>query len=255
MARREIPEINAGSMADIAFLLLIFWLVTTTIDSDEGIRRQLPPPIPPGVDVPPVTARNVFVVLVNANNDLLVEGEELRIDKLKDKAKEFLIANGDGLTYGDLPENEDLPVRSKVNKAEIAASVAQYEQLVKMADSDEKKDNLTKVLNNYREKLAAIELFGKEYKILPPSALISMRNDNNTSYDTYIQVQNELEAAVAELRDELCKDKFGISYKELEDNYEKNPNDQNLLNRIEAIRDVYPQRISEAEPEDAGAAY
>lgn len=255
MARREIPEINAGSMADIAFLLLIFWLVTTTIDSDEGIRRQLPPPIPPGVDVPPVTARNVFVVLVNANNDLLVEGEELRIEKLKDKAKEFLIANGDGLIYGDLPENENLPVRFKVNKQEIAASVAQYEQLVKAADTDERKDNLTKVLNNYREKLAAIELLGKEYKILPSSALISMRNDNNTSYDTYIQVQNELEAAVAELRDELCRDKFGISYKELEENYEKNPNDQNLLNRIEAIRDVYPQRISEAEPEDAGATY
>ena len=46
MARRELQEINAGSMADIAFLLLVFWLVTTTIDSDEGVKRQLPPPVP-----------------------------------------------------------------------------------------------------------------------------------------------------------------------------------------------------------------
>ncbi|MGB1671493.1 MAG: ExbD/TolR family protein, partial [Flavobacteriales bacterium] len=50
MARREVPEINAGSMADIAFLLLIFWLVTTTIDSDEGVKRQLPPPVPPDME-------------------------------------------------------------------------------------------------------------------------------------------------------------------------------------------------------------
>ncbi|MFM1931849.1 MAG: hypothetical protein RL226_1152 [Bacteroidota bacterium] len=253
MARREIPEINAGSMADIAFLLLIFWLVTTTIDSDEGIRRQLPPPIPPDMldNQPEVIQRNVFVVLVNANNNLLVEGQELRIGQLKEKAKEFLIANGDGVLYGDLPENKDLPVRSRVSKAELKQLVDQYEGAVKNASDDDTKDKLTKVLEDYRAKLAAVDLLGGEYKILPPSALISMRNDNNTSYDTYIQVQNELEAAVAELRDELSEAKFGISYKELEDKFEKNPDDQDLLMRISAVREVYPQRISEAEPEDA----
>ena len=75
MARRELQEINAGSMADIAFLLLIFWLVTTTIDSDEGIKRQLPPPVPPDIDVPQAKEQNVFNVKVNFLDALLVEGE------------------------------------------------------------------------------------------------------------------------------------------------------------------------------------
>ena len=121
MARRPLQEINAGSMADIAFLLLIFWLVTTTIDSDEGVKRQLPPPVPPDVNVPPVRERNVFVVLVNANNDLLVEGEELKIDRLKDRAKDFLTATGDGILYPETPEDPDLPVREWVRKTERSA--------------------------------------------------------------------------------------------------------------------------------------
>ena len=97
MARRELAEINAGSMADIAFLLLIFWLVTTTIDSDEGIKRQLPPPVPPDIDVPQAKEQNVFNVKVNFLDELLVEAEPLDIEDLKDKAKEFLIATGDGI--------------------------------------------------------------------------------------------------------------------------------------------------------------
>ena len=74
--KRELQEINAGSMADIAFLLLVFFLVTTTMDTSWGLSRLLPPPldeIPP--DQPPVKERNVFVVLANANDQLLVEGE------------------------------------------------------------------------------------------------------------------------------------------------------------------------------------
>ena len=84
-------------MADIAFLLLIFWLVTTTIDSDEGIKRQLPPPVPPDIDVPQAKEQNVFNVKVNFLDQLLVEGEPLDLDQMKDKAKNFLIATGDGV--------------------------------------------------------------------------------------------------------------------------------------------------------------
>lgn len=254
MARRPLQEINAGSMADIAFLLLIFWLVTTTIDSDEGIKRQLPPPVPPDVEVPPVRERNVFVVLVNANDELLVEGEELKINKLKDKAKEFLIANGDGLLHGDKPEDPDLPFREWVRRVDIQASVAQYEALVRTTTDPDKKSDYEKTLSNFRDKLEFMKLLKGEYKKLPGSAIISMRNDNNTTYNMYIQVQNELEAAVNELRDELATAKFGMTYQELEDQYERSPNDELRL-KIFAVREVYPQRISEAEPLDAGSIY
>ncbi|MCZ4693766.1 biopolymer transporter ExbD [Ancylomarina euxinus] len=90
---RKTPEINSSSMADIAFLLLIFFLVTTTMDVDTGIYKKLPP-IPDkeqqDVDVK-VKKRNVFSILVNRNNELLVNGEILRISDLREKTKEFFM--------------------------------------------------------------------------------------------------------------------------------------------------------------------
>jgi biopolymer transport protein ExbD len=89
-SRRVSTEINAGSMADIAFLLLIFFLVTTTIEVDKGILVRLPP----WSEEPPETAklnkRNVLSVLVNANNQLLVRGEEMDVNNLKEKVIEFI---------------------------------------------------------------------------------------------------------------------------------------------------------------------
>ncbi len=87
---RQQPEINASSMADIAFLLLIFFLVTTTIDVDKGIRVLLPP----WSDEPPETqklkTRNVFSVMVNANDELLVRGEPMELKDLREKTAEFI---------------------------------------------------------------------------------------------------------------------------------------------------------------------
>ena len=92
MARQKMGGFNAGSMADIAFLLLIFFLVTTTMDTDSGISRKLPPM--PEKDQEKsndkIKERNVFVVLINKNNQLLVEGEPMDVRLLKDKAKEFI---------------------------------------------------------------------------------------------------------------------------------------------------------------------
>lgn len=256
MARREIAEINAGSMADIAFLLLIFWLVTTTIDSDEGIQRQLPPPVPKDQPPPPeVRQRNVYVVLVNAKDQLLVESRPMDIRNLKEGAREFLIANGDGLLYPVRPEIEDFPVRVPVSKADLEARETELKQYLASAESNEDKDRFNKALENVQEKLSAIELLGGDYQELPGSALISMQNDNNTTYNMYIQVQNELQAAVNELRDELSVAKFGISFDELKTKYERSPEDEMLKRQIYAIRAVYPQRISEAEPKDAGEIY
>lgn len=87
---RMTNEINAGSMADIAFLLLIFFLVTTTIVEDKGITVKLPPWSEEEPDITKLKERNVYSVLVNAQNQLLVRGEPMRIEELKDNTKEFI---------------------------------------------------------------------------------------------------------------------------------------------------------------------
>jgi len=184
---KKMPEIPAASLADIAFMLLIFFLVTTTMDVDSGLRRKLPQWVDPK-DMQDqdndINERNIFVVLVNKNNDLLVEGDYERIENLRERAKEFM---ENPYNDANLPEKEP-------------------------------KD---------------IPYFG-EYMVT--KGVISLRNDLDTKYGTYLAVQNELVAAINELRDELAKSKFGKSYNELEED------------KQEAIREIYPQKISEAEP-------
>ena len=91
MARRQAPEINASSMADIAFLLLIFFLVTTEIVEDKGILVKLPPWSNEPPETQRLNERNVFSVLVNKDNNLLVRGEPTQLADLRERAKEFII--------------------------------------------------------------------------------------------------------------------------------------------------------------------
>ena len=95
MAKRSAPEVNAGSMADIAFLLLIFFLVTTTIETDSGLNRKLPP-MEDQVDPPIIREKNIFTVLVSKNDQLLVEEELADISDLRSLAIAFL-DNGGGV--------------------------------------------------------------------------------------------------------------------------------------------------------------
>jgi len=107
MGKRKVQEINASSMADISFLLLIFFLVTTTMSVDKGLSRRLPPPLPPNMEKPDIDVkkRNIFIVLINSNNQLLVQGEALDVKELKEKAKTFIKNEADDAS---LPEK--LPV-------------------------------------------------------------------------------------------------------------------------------------------------
>lgn len=189
MARMN-PEINAGSMADIAFLLLIFFLVTTTMDVDSGLIRMLPPPIDPNAPPPPpVRERDVFVVLVDQFDRLLVEGQISRVEDLRRQTKEFL-----------LNPNNDPSLSDK----RIA----------------------------YVENMGEVEI---------SRGVISLQNDRSTSYEMYISVQNELAAAINEIRDEMSRQHFGRRFSEL--------TDEDL---IKAVRDAVPMQISEAEPKDIG---
>jgi len=94
MARRSAPEVNAGSMADIAFLLLIFFLVTTTLEKDNGIARQLPPIDKSEIEPPKIKEKNLFIVLVNKNDQLLVNDSPMELEDLRENAIEFLDNGG-----------------------------------------------------------------------------------------------------------------------------------------------------------------
>jgi biopolymer transport protein ExbD len=226
MAKRDLTEINAGSMADIAFLLLVFFLVTTTMDTDYGLARKLPPP---AEDVPendiPLHARDVFEVLANSNDQLLVEGNIMDISELKEAAKEFIVNPGKKI---DLPVWEDISVGLAKQK------IAEYTS----------KNNVD-ATKKWEKRLAAAEVLGS-YTLT--KQVISLKNDRGTSYDTYIQIQNELAAAYNELRNDLSQTKFGVSYDDLTDRAKDDKKNPELKAKIKAIRTVYPQKISEAEP-------
>ena len=100
---KKIPEINASSMADISFLLLIFFLVTTSMDVNQGLARRLPAPIPPDqkIEDTDINKRNLFVVKINWENKLLVQGQELDVRQLRAKAKEFIVNAEDA---ADMPK-------------------------------------------------------------------------------------------------------------------------------------------------------
>ena len=162
---RKTPEIPSTSLADIAFMLLIFFLVTTTMDVDSGLERRLPQWVDQDQldDNTQIKERNVFVVLVNTNNDLLVEGEPFRIEDLRDKTKEFMANPSNDET---LPEKElkEVPYFGpvEVTKGVISLQNAldtQYGTYIAV------QNELVGAINDLREDLARSK-FGKSYDLL-----------------------------------------------------------------------------------------
>lgn len=160
MAKRALPEINAGSMADIAFLLLIFFLVTTTMDVDSGINRKLPPWDEEQVEnPPPIKKKNIFTVLVNSRNQLLVEDEYMELDELREAAKRFLNNNGDGscdYCTGGMrnPLSSDNPGKAIISLQNDRGT--SYKTYISV------QNELAAAYNELREELAQ-RLYGKSY--------------------------------------------------------------------------------------------
>ena len=105
---KKIPQINASSMADISFLLLIFFLVTTSMDVNQGLARRLPAPVPPDqkVENTDINKRNLMVVKINSANQLMVQGQLLDIKQLRAKAKECIKNENDAATLPKLVEED-----------------------------------------------------------------------------------------------------------------------------------------------------
>lgn len=230
MARRELPEINAGSMADIAFLLLIFFLVTTTIDTEEGITTILPQKY---TDYEPepvkLNKRNLFSVTANFRDELLVEDDIIDISELKERTKEFY---GDPFSGADRP---GFPVRELVTAPICQQEIAKYQELVdKNAD-----DKLSKIkLNQWKDKLMAVNMIGNFYE-MPSNTVIFFKSDNGTTYGFYIQVTNELKAAVNELQNDYALRKFGVPTESLDPD---NPEDDD---KITVLKILYPNKLAE----------
>ncbi|MEO0570234.1 MAG: biopolymer transporter ExbD [Bacteroidota bacterium] len=195
--RKGAPEVNAGSMADIAFLLLIFFLVTTTIETDAGLDRMLPPAEPPeDVDVV-IKQKNIFTVNINRNGQLLVEEEIMDIKNLRAAAIAFLDNGGD-------------------------ASCSYCKGRKDASSSDN-----------------------------PEKAIISLKNDRETKYSTYITVQNELVGAYNDLRNREAQRLYGRDFTEMEGKF-LNPETgsaerDDLKPKVKKIQELFPQKLSEAE--------
>ena len=192
--KKNIPEINASSQADIAFTVLIFFLVVSTMDIDTGIVRVLPPMAYPNVkqeDIK-VKERNLLLVFVSGSGNIMAGGKVISLHALKDKAKEFIL---NPLDDKDLPEK-------KVTEIE-------------MPD-------------------------GSKWSYPVSEGVISLQNTRDTSYQVYIQVQNELTRAFNEVRDEVAMSKFGKKFADLDEAERK------------VITKAIPMKISEAEPRKMG---
>ena len=204
MARRETPEINAGSMADIAFLLLIFFLVTTTMNVDSGISKKLSEKPPKDYKPPIIKEKNILEININRNNALLVENEEADIKDLTEIAIKF-IDNGGG--------------EGKVIDGKPTGPCTYCKGAKDPKSSDH-----------------------------PNKAIISVQSDRGTEYGTYLQVQDALLKAYRVLRNRLAKERYGMSYTELEALYKDDRKNLELKKKVEDIKKAYPQIISDAEP-------
>lgn len=198
--RRTPPEVNAGSMADIAFLLLIFFLVTASIEVDAGFNRMLPK-IEPTEPIE-INERNLFEINMNARHELLVEGELFDLKSLRKAVVQFIDNGG------------------------IKANSEGYCEYCKGSRDPKSSDN-------------------------PENAIVSITTNRNTAYDLYVAVQNEVVGAYNDLRNREAQRNYGINYTEMVTVFNEkdlNPKQKSdLKNQFEFLRDLYPQKIIEAQ--------
>lgn len=206
---RPTAEVNSGSMADIAFLLLIFFLVTTTIANDKGIAMLLPPKPDPNEPPPEVKShdRNIFKILANSKDMLLVEDEPMTdVKELKPMIKDFILnfgnPNADGRElYNSLPAT----LRSYVNTNGRRPNSSDH----------------------------------------PGKAVVSFKADRGTSYELYVGVLDQINAAY----NEVYGQRVGITGDEFLQLDKKDPDQKEMYNRA---RQGIPRAISIAEPNKIG---
>lgn len=221
MKLKKLSEINAGSMADIAFLLLIFFLVTTTMDTDEGIARTLPVKSKekPLVEV---EQNNVLEIQINANDELLVDGELASPGDLYRKAIEFL---------SNPKKSSELPAHVLVDESYCRKQIA----------SGKTQSDRNALEARWKEELELSQQIGA-FDMISKDAVISIKHDNKSSYEMYVQVQDAIQMAIDHLRADASQKYFKRNY------YNLKPSEEKDREVIMGLRVIVPQRIVEQEP-------
>lgn len=270
MAKRDIPEINAGSMADIAFLLLIFFLVTTTMDRDKAYIR----PIPKKVDIQDpveIQERDICAIVANSQNQLMVRGEIIENpDDISDYVLEFFRTN-EGLSTAETVAASgnrnhpgfDFPFYNRFGMAEIDRKI---EETTEQAEIVEKTPGAEAAFIEYHwnkvseweKRKRALKLYKKaELPELSSQAHVRIEVQINTGYEYFAKIHSEINEAIFELRNEASKDLWGIEYSRIvtqlgneptEEEYAKKKIFQEYLDKMELLKVLYPDRIIEVTP-------
>jgi biopolymer transport protein ExbD len=261
MAKREIPEINAGSMADIAFLLLIFFLVTTTMEKDTAYIRPIPKKLDIPVEPVKIDDRNICVIKANSANQLMVRGDIMKDpDKISEKVVEFYRMN-ENLSKTETNQfiqnkgyqGYNFPFYSRVTLDQIADEMDRNDQELALAEEDDNEDMIIfyeKSLDEWSKKKSAMSTLGiKELKEIQVQAHVRIEVQQQTDYKFFAKIHSEVQEAISELRDEAAKKYFDDTYTKMMKRLTQDKEDKNGDKRkVEALKVLYPDRIIEVRP-------
>lgn len=250
MAKRELDEINAGSMADIAFLLLIFFLVTTTMDKDQAYIRNIPKKIE--VTTPPIDVeqRNIMAIKANNQNQLMVRDEIIGDpDKISEKIVEFYRENEKNNVV-----TNNFPMYSRVSIKEIEDNIRRIEIEAESLENQGADAAMIEFkfnqLTEWEKKRNALQLYGaNELPEIHFQANIRVEVQSQTQYSLFAKIQTEIEEAIFELRDDEAKRIFGESYSVIKKRFisDEEPADKSKLDLLDIL---YPARIIEVTPKN-----
>jgi biopolymer transport protein ExbD len=221
MPKRKAPEVNAGSMADIAFLLLIFFLVTSEMSKESGMFQLLPEKVE-GPPPEPVNKRNVIEVLVNNNNLILFEGKLVKMEEIPTLVKEMILNSSN---------RNDWPVSRAVTEEELQVRINTNKKALEEAD-ETKEASAKRKLRKSELRLKALQVFGDNFR--KSEHVVNMQATQGAEYDTYILLKDHLKQAYTALRNDLAKKVLGRGWEDL------TPQEREMLKM------VYKENISEA---------
>lgn len=262
MAKRDIPEVNAGSMADIAFLLLIFFLVTTTMDRDKAYIRPIPKKVETPIDPPPVQEREICSIVANSSNKLMVRKKEVaNPDDISELILEFYRTNEKLSTEETAKASIDpnhpgfeFPFYNRFGIDEINRKIdettVEFEKVEAMPDADPVLiDYYWSKVTEWQKKKTSLALYKKaELPEISPQAHIRIEVQIKTGYVLFAKIQSEIEEALFELRDDASQRIWGFGYGRIVTQLGNEPTDREYLTKLALLEALYPARIIEVTP-------